>query len=142
MALSANKPRQYDPAVDPCFIDLPAKTSATLYEGAAVTDESGGGTVDTLAVAEGFIGFLEAGLVATSTAGEVKARVRTKGIIKNLAVTGVTGVTDYGVAVYATDDDTFTLTASGALQIGKVVRYTGTTGYADVYFEGAAIRSI
>ena len=53
-------------------------------------------------------------------------------------MTGIANVTD---AVYATDDDTFTLTATGGLQIGKVSRWiSGTT--CMVYFEAANLRSI
>ncbi len=71
-----------------------------------------------------------------------------KGIIR-LPVTGSTAVTDNGVAVYASADDTFTLTSSTTfVQIGKVFQYVGATDSSgdsttcDVYFEATALRSI
>lgn len=142
MALSKDTPREYDPAVPPMFLDIPGKISTTFYEGGAVTDEGGNGEADVLNTSEGFLGFVEKYVLTNATTSDINVRVRAQGIIRNLAVTGATGDTAYGVAVYATDNGTFTLTASGALQIGKVVAYSGTSGYADVFFQGAAVRSI
>lgn len=142
MALSTDTPRQYDPSVPPTFLDIPMTSDKTAYEGAAVTDDGGNGLCDgAFVTSEAFLGFVEKGLVNPSGSA-YRVRIRTKGIIKNLPVTGVTGNTALGVAVYATDNDAFTTTASGALQIGKVVAYSGTSGYGDVYFEGAAVRSV
>ena len=141
MALSADTPRMYDTSVDPVFMDLVVTASKTIYEGSAVSDDGGAGTIDCVTGTESFAGFAEKGVVASATAGATLLRVRTRGIVKNLPVTGITAVTDFGIGVYATDDGTFTTTASGASQIGKVVRFV-STGYADVYFEGAQIRSI
>ena len=141
MALSANTPRIYDSSIAPEYADLVVTASKTIYEGSAVSDDGAVGTVDCLTAGESFEGFAEQKVVSSSTAGAYLIRVRTKGIVKNLPVTGVTGVTDFGIGVYATDDGTFTTTSSGASQIGKVVRYV-TTGYADVYFEATSKRSI
>ena len=67
-------------------------------------------------------------------------RVRTRGRVI-LSVTGVTAVTDEGSTVYASDDDTFTLTSTSNTAIGKVTRYiSGTT--VEVYFEAASFRSL
>ena len=143
MALSADTPRAYDPAVEPIFISVPVKASATIYEGSAVSDDSGGGIADPLAAGETFLGFAEEKVVNTvATNGAVNVKLRQQGIIKNLPVTGVSGVTDLGITVYALDSGTFTTSSSSsAVSIGKVVRYVGT-GYADVFFLAGAVRSI
>ena len=143
MALSKDTPRQYDPAVEPMFTDLPGKISTTFYEGGAVSDEGGNGEVDVLTASEGFLGFVEKYALSTATTGEVRVKIRQKGIIKNLPVTGLDANTDLGVAVYAIANDSYTLTSSTThVQIGKVVSYNGKSGYGDVYFEAAAVRSI
>jgi hypothetical protein len=144
MAISADTVRQYDPAVPPLFADLPMEASDTAYEGAAVTDSGGNGLVDgALVSGETFLGFVEKQAVETTAAnGGRNVKVRQQGIIKNLAVTGVTGATDLGAAVYAADNGTFTLTSTSTyVQIGKVQAYV-TTGYADVFFQAATVRSI
>lgn len=143
MALSADKVRHYDPAIDPMFADLPGKVSTTFYEGGAVSDDGGNGEVDVLTASEGFMGFVERNTTTTSTTGEIRVKIRQKGILKNLPVTGLDANTDYGVAVYAIDNDTFTLTSSTThVQIGKVQAYKGNSGFGDVYFEAAVVRSI
>jgi hypothetical protein len=142
--LTKNTPRNYDPAVAPMFVDLPAKISTTIYEGAAVTDDGGVGEIDgLLAASEGFIGFVEEGVVSSATTSDTNVRIRTQGIIKDLPVTGLDADTDYGVAVYASDNNAFTLTNTTTnVQIGKVIQYKGTSGYGDVFFQGAAVRSV
>ena len=141
MALSNDKVRLYDPGINPMFIDIPGKASTTFYEGGAVTEESNGGTVDVLTASENFVGFVEKKITTTSATERVK--VRQQGILKNVPVTGLDNVTDFGVAVYMSDNDTFTLTSTTTnVQIGKVVGYHGTSGYGDVYFQGAAVRSV
>lgn len=138
MALSADKPRQYDANVDPMFNDLPVQASTTVYAGGALSHDSNG-EVGPLAASETFIGFAEQQL-ANTTAGAQSVRVRQKGVIR-LTVVGVGAADDIGSTVYGTDDNTFTLTASGGVAIGKVIRHiTSTT--CEVYFEGAQVRSI
>jgi hypothetical protein len=142
MALSKDTPRKYDPSVPPIFLDIPGKVSTTFYEGAAVTDDGGNGEADNLAASEGFIGFVERGVTTNATTSDINVKIRTQGIIKDLPVTGLDADTDFGVAVYATDNGTFTLTSSTTfVQIGKVVGYSGTN-FGDVYFQGAVVRSI
>jgi hypothetical protein len=143
MALSKDTPRNYDPAIPPYFVDLPGKISTTFYEGAFVTDDGGGGEVDNLAASEGFLGVVEKGVITNATTSDINVRIRTQGIIKDLAVTGLDADTDYGVAVYASDNGTFTLTNTTTnVQIGKVIQYKGVSGYGDVFFQGAGVRSI
>lgn len=138
MALSADKPRKFDSGVDPMFNDLPVQASTTVYSGGALSHDSNG-DVGPLAASETFVGFAEQQL-ANTTAGAKSVRVRQKGIIQ-LTVTGVDDANDIGATVYATDDNTFTLTASGGVSVGKVVRWIVSTT-CEVYFEGAQVRSI
>jgi hypothetical protein len=143
MALSKDTPRNYDPAVAPLFTDLPGKVSTTFYQGGAVTDEGGTGEVDVLTASEGFVGFVEKYALTTATTAEVKVKVRQQGMIKNVACTGFDAHTDFGVAVYMSDNGTFTLTSTTTnVQIGKAGLWSGTSGYGDVYFQGAAVRSV
>ncbi len=137
--LAKNSPRIYDAQEEPSFNDLPAVASDIIYEGAAVGDSSGNGRP--LVAADTFQGFADRKCDnSAGAAGDKKIHVRQRGVI-TLSVTGVTGVSDEGSTVYATDDDTFTLTASGASAIGKVKRFvSGTT--VEVYFESASLRSI
>lgn len=137
--LAANKPRTYEAQEEPSFNDLPAVASDIIYEGAAVGDSSGNGRP--LVGGDAFQGFADRQCDnSAGAAGAKNVRLRQRGVII-VPVTGVTAITDEGSTVYATDDDTFTLTASGASAIGKIIRrISGTT--CAVYFEAAAKRSI
>lgn len=140
--LAADKPRVYGGNVEPLFNHLPIIADDIVYEGSAVGESSTSGTYRPLVGADTFVGFAHEKCDNASGAASAKnIKVRQKGIVK-LAVTGASGVTDHGVAVYASDDDTFTLTSSSAYtQIGKVHRWiTSTT--CEVYFEGVTVRSI
>lgn len=141
MALSKDTVREYDPAIEPSFADIPGKISVVFYEGAAVTDDGGSGEADNLALSENFLGFVECGVTTNATTSDINVHIRQKGIIKNLPVTGLDADTDYGVLVYATDNGTFTLTSSTTfVVIGKVQSYKGNSGYGDVYFIANALR--
>jgi hypothetical protein len=143
MALAKDTPREYDPAIPPMFMDIPGKISTTFYEGGAASDEGGNGEADVLTASESFLGFVDKYVLTTSTTGAINVRIRQQGVIQNLPVTGLDADTDFGVAVYAVDNGTFTLTSSSTyVQIGKVQAYKGNSGYGDVFFQGAAVRSI
>jgi hypothetical protein len=120
--------------------DLPVIASDIIYEGAAV-GENGSGYFRPLVAADPFAGFaLCKADNSAGAAGAVNVRVRTRGRAI-LSVTGVTAVTDEGSTVYASDDDTFTLTSTSNTAIGKVVRFiSGTT--VEVYFEAVSFRSL
>lgn len=134
--LAKNKVREFE--MDG-FAEYPVVASDIIYAGAAVSLNSG--NARPLNTSDTFVGFAMAQADnASGAAGAINVTVRTKGKIK-LAVTGVTGVGDVGSDVYATDDDTFTLTASGGKAIGTVHRYiSGTT--VVVAFQGEQERSI
>lgn len=120
--------------------DLPMIASDIIYEGAAVGD-NGSGLARPLVAADPFLGFAER--TADNSAGAASAlrvRVRTRGQVQ-LAVTGAASAADVSETVYASDDDTFTLTAGSNTAIGKVSRWvSGTT--CIVAFEAAYLRSL
>jgi hypothetical protein len=142
--LAADKPRVFEwTGPHPEYNEHPVIAADIIYAGAAVSlDNSGNAQPLVVANTEnGFAGF--AGARADNSAGAAgdrRVNLFARGYVK-LSVTGVTSNDMVNDAVYATDDDTFTLTASGALQIGKVSRWiSGTT--CMVYFEAANLRSI
>jgi len=120
--------------------DLPMIASDIIYEGAAVGD-NGSGLARPLVAADPFLGFAER--TADNSAGAASAlrvRVRTRGQVQ-LAVTGAASAADVSETVYASDDDTFTLTAGSNTAIGKVSRWvSGTT--CIVAFEALPFRSL
>lgn len=120
--------------------DLPMIASDIIYEGAAVGD-NGSGLARPLVAADPFLGFAERTADnSTGAASAVRVRVRTRGQVQ-LAVTGAASAADVSETVYASDDDTFTLTAGSNTAIGKVSRWvSGTT--CIVAFEALPFRSL
>lgn len=137
--LAADKSRKFGVSEGP-HSNLPVVATDIIYQGAAVGDNASG-YFRPLVAGDVFQGFAFAQADnSAGAAGAIDVEVRTSGEV-TLSVTGVSGVGDVGETVYATDDDTFTLTASGASAIGKILRWiSGTT--CVVYFEAAAKRSI
>lgn len=118
MALSADTPRHYSV----CGVEnaLPVQASSTIYAGSALSIDTGG-EVGPLATGEaGFVGFAINKVDNSSgSAGDVNARVLTSGEVE-LTITGLDDNNDINDPVYASDDGTFTLTASGSTVIGRV----------------------
>lgn len=135
--LAKNSPRKFELGNEN---DLPVIASDIIYEGAYV-GENGSGYFRPLQGGDPFAGIATRKADNSSgSAGDINVPVRQRGRIQ-AAVTGVTAVTDEGSAVYATDDDTLTLTASGGSAVGKIVRWiSGTT--CIIEFEAASVRSI
>ena len=108
------------------FNDLPMVASDTIFEGAAVGSNSG--LARPLQAGDPFMGFADYKVEnELGAAGAERVRVLERGKIV-LSVAGVTGNGDLGDEVYASDDDTFTLTVGSNSLIGKIVRYvSGTT---------------
>jgi hypothetical protein len=135
--LAADKARNFELGY---LQDLPMIGSDIIYEGAAVGD-NGSGLARPLVAADPFLGFAER--TADNSAGAASAlrvRVRTRGQVQ-LAVTGAASAADVSETVYASDDDTFTLTAGSNTALGKVSRWvSGTT--CIVAFEAAYFRSL
>lgn len=109
------------------YADFQVKASSKIYAGGFVGDDAAG-AARALVAGDPFYGVAES--VADNSAGAVGAvRVRTllEGKIV-MAVTGVTGIGDIGASVYASADDTLTLTLTSNSLMGKVVDVvSGTT---------------
>ncbi len=112
---------------------LPMVATDIIYEGAAVGIVAASGNARPLNAGDAFVGFcIQNADNATGSAGDVRVQVKTHGEVQ-LPVTNV-AATDIGKPVYASDDDTFVLTATGNSYIGKVKRYV-STGVAVVAFD-------
>jgi len=104
-----------------------------IYEGAAVGIEAASGNARPLTAGDAFAGFcIQNADNATGSAGGVRVQVKTHGEVQ-LPVANV-AATDIGKPVYASDDDTFVLTATGNSYIGKVKRFV-STGVGVVAFD-------
>lgn len=104
--------------------ELPVIASDIIYEGAAVGDNASG-YARPLAAGDPFRGFAERKADnASGAAGDVNVRVLTRGLAQ-LSITNL-AITDVGKDVYASDDDTFTLTKSTNTRIGYVHRWVST----------------
>lgn len=138
--LAQDKPRAFGISEPQSPNELPVVATDIIYEGAAVGDNASG-YARPLVAGDSFLGFArEQADNASGAAGAVKVKLWEKGKIE-IAVTGATGPGDVGENVYATDDDTFTMTSSGASSIGKIARHvTGTI--CVVQFEAVQRRSI
>jgi len=112
---------------------LPMVATDIIYEGAAVGIEAASGNARPLNAGDQFVGFcIQNADNATGSAGGVRVQVKTHGEVQ-LPVANV-AATDIGKPVYASDDDTFVLTATGNSYIGKVKRFV-STGVAVVAFD-------
>lgn len=111
--------------------------SDIIYQGAAV-GENGSGYARPLVAGDPFLGFAVAQVDnSTGDAGERNVRVLRAGRVQ-LAV-GSAAITDVGKDVYASDDDTFTMTQSTNTRIGTIVRFI-STGVVIVEFGGVSGR--
>lgn len=132
--------RPFELTGEAAFNDLPVIASDIIYEGSAVGD-NGSGLARPLVSADPFLGFAMTQCDNSAGAASAKnVRVRSKGYAQ-LTVVGVASAADVGESVYASDDDTFTLTASTHGTIGKVARWISSTTCI-VYFEAVPQRSL
>lgn len=120
--------------------DRPMIAADIIYAGAAVGD-NGVGLARPLVAADPFLGFAERKVDNSGGAASAESvRLRTKGRVQ-LEVVGAASADDQDSTVYASDDDTFTLTAGANTSIGKVARWvSGTT--CVVAFEALGERSL
>jgi hypothetical protein len=138
--LAADKPRIFETGHDVYPNELPLIASDIIYQGAAVGESADTGTFRPLVSADKFAGFaIRQADNSSGAASDVNVEVYQKGCVV-LSVTGVTGITDMGKDVYATDDDTFTLTIGGSL-IGRIVRHISGTKCL-VAFEAFYLRPV
>lgn len=125
MALSANT----DWVVKPVFVLRPIScivlNAAVIYKGALVTHDTTAGEVKPFdgTEADRFVGWAMDGPVTGNSSGaRNRVSVLPGGFMVLLTVAGVANdATDYGALVYASDDGTYTLSATGNKLIGKGV---------------------
>jgi hypothetical protein len=130
--LSADLPRQYLPGDQSAF---PVIAADVIYEGAAV-GENGSGYSRPLQAGDAFQGFaIETADNSGGSAGDIDVTVKTKGKIK-LPISSLAITANDRALVYASDDNTFTLTRGSNSLIGCVSRWV-ETGYAIVEFDAA-----
>jgi hypothetical protein len=119
--------------------EYPVVASDIIYEGAAV-GENASGYARPLVAGDVFLDFaLERVDNSAGAAGDKRIKVRTRGRVQ--VPVGSLAITDNDrVAVYASDDDTFTKTASSNSLIGYVSRFV-TTGVGVVEFDAALVKA-
>jgi hypothetical protein len=138
--LAADKPRVYPVRAYEVTNELPVIASDIIYEGAAVGDNASG-LSRPLAAGDPFLGFAQRQCDNSAGAASAKAVVvRSKGCVV-LPVVGASSAADVSETVYASDDDTFTLTAGSNSAIGKVSRWISGTS-CEVEFEALPFRSL
>lgn len=122
--LAANKHREFQ--IDDKE-EYPVIANDIIFQNAAV-GENGSGYARPLQAGDAFLGFAVAKADnAGGSAGDKGVQVRTRGRVR-LTVAGATAVTANDRApVYASDDDTFTLTATSNSLIGFVSRWIAST---------------
>lgn len=135
--LSANKPRALSLGD---LEEYPVVAADIIFEGAAV-GENGSGYARPLVAADPFLGFAEAKADnAAGAAGDKRVEVRTRGRV-TLTISGLAITANDRPIVYASDDDTFTLTATANSAIGRVSRWV-STGVAVVEFDALVARDL
>jgi hypothetical protein len=134
--LAANKLRDFSLGDEE---EYPVIASDIIYQGAAV-GENGSGYSRPLVAGDPFQGFAIAKADNSSGgAGDITVRVKSRGrIVLSIAAIAITA--NDRPAVYASDDDTFTLTASTNTLIGYVSRWI-STGVALVEFDSALVKA-
>ncbi len=133
--LAADKIRTYFFTGTPQTNELPVIASDIIYQGAAV-GENGSGYARPLVAADPFLGFAEAKVDnSAGAAGDKTVFLKTKGKVR-LSISGLAITANDRAAVYASDDDTFTLTATSNTLIGYVDRWE-SSGVGVVEFDVA-----
>jgi hypothetical protein len=113
--------------------EFPVIIADIIYEGAAVGLVIASGHSRPLTSVDKFAGFAESKCDnSTGAAAAKNVRTVTKGTIQ-LSITGAV-ITDVGLPVYATDDDTFAFTPVGGVFVGFVRRFV-SSGVVEVEFD-------
>jgi len=117
--------------------EYPVIAADIIYEGAAV-GENASGYARPLVAADPFLGFcVEQVDNAAGSAGDKRVKVKQRGKI-TLPISGLAITANDRAAVYASDDNTFTLTPTSNTKIGWVSRWI-STGLAVVEFDAAMV---
>lgn len=112
---------------------LPVIASDVIYQGSAV-GENASGYSRPLAAGDPFQGFcMETVDNSSGAAGDKNVMCLRKGCVK-LAITSIAIASNDQVAVYASDDNTFTTTKGSNTLIGHVSQFI-STGYVWVEFD-------
>jgi len=115
---------------------VPVKSSSIIYQGAAVGGNSSG-YARPIQNGDKFFGFADEHIDNSSGLdGDKTVRVRKRGAIL-LDISNI-ALGDIGKSVYATDDNTFTLSNANAVYIGQISRID-SSGVALVEFDVAAL---
>jgi hypothetical protein len=123
MALTANC--ELDRYVDQELRALPIKASTSVYKGALLGIDSGTGCVRGLVAGDAFAGIsYEEMSNGTATDGAVKVRAYTVGDFE--VPLGSAAQSNNGALVYASADDTFTLTSTDNSAVGRQVDAVGS----------------
>lgn len=133
--LALNKPRAYEQGI---MNALPVIASDIIYEGAAVGVVAATGHARPLLAADRFAGFASA--KADNSLG-LAAAINVETYTQGEAQISVTSalITDVGQPVYATDDDTFSLSPVGGVFVGFVKRFV-SAGVVVLDFNAASYR--
>lgn len=137
----ADKRRKYSVQMDPHEVALPIR-AAVLVEAGDCCSRDSSGNIRAMTVADAtFAGFSQGRYDnADGDAADFQVRLWRRGEIE-LTVVGVTASSDEGATVYATAADTFTLSSTGGVAIGKITkRISGTK--CRVQYEANSARSI
>src|SRR5690348_466725 len=115
--LAADKPRAYEnTGPHPDVNEIPIIASDTIYNGAAVGESSSTGTARPLVGGDNFMGFCVEQCANEGGAAAAKlVKVYTTGVVW-LTVANATNINQFGDAVYASDDDTFTISSTSNTQ--------------------------
>lgn len=138
MTLSANAALVYEADTFSKRGSLP-QAAEKIYEGSAVQRNSSGYAAKISGAGQEFAGFAD-GYVDNSagSAGDRRCEMRQFGFAV-LSITGVTAITDVGKAVFASDENTFSLVGSTGTPIGEIVRWISGTK-AIVKFEAHCLK--
>lgn len=134
--LAVDTPRDYQLGE---IEEYPVIAADIIYEGAAV-GENGSGYSRPLVAGDPFQGFcIEKVDNSTGSAGDKNVKVRARGrIVLPIASLAITA--NDRPAVYASDDNTFTLTSTSNSLIGYVSRWI-STGFAVVEFDAGLVKA-
>lgn len=132
--LAADKVRAYQLGE---LEEYPVVAADIIYQGAAV-GENGSGYARPLVAGDRFLGFADARVDnSAGSAGDKRVVVKTRGRAQ-LPIAALAVTANDRPAVYASDDDTFTLTATSNSLIGYVSRWV-ETGVGIVEFDALAV---
>ena len=137
--LAQDKPRDYG-MESKIAGSAPVIAADIIFEGAAVGESSSAGTARPLVAADSFLGF--AFRKADNSAGLVSA-IQVELVVKGVCPLPITSLVlaDVGSTVYASDDDTFTLSSTGNTEIGKVAELVAA-GIGLIAFEALRYQSL